>query len=124
VSQTPGRGASFRVEFDARVLAEDSVHSTEKGRSVMDDAVRDFEERGIPASDLRACEDPGPDGTRLPGCVKTYLPPPVGSWGMVFELRIADKRPFLAFLAFGVRHPTKSWQLSVYQVADRRLHGS
>lgn len=91
----------------------------------MDEAVRSFEERGIPASDLRACEDPGPDGTRLPGCVKTYLPAPVGSWGMVFELRlIDDKRPFLAFLAFGVRHPTQSWQLSVYQVADRRLHGS
>jgi hypothetical protein len=123
--QTAGRGASFRVEFDPLALAEDSDHNTEKGRSVMDDAVRDFQERGIPACELKACEDPGADGTRLPGCAKTYLPPPIGSWGMVFELRIDDdKRPFLAFLAFGVRHPTKSWQLSVYQVADQRLHAS
>jgi hypothetical protein len=125
VPQTSGRGATFRVEFDLLVLAEDSAHSTAKGRSVMDEAVRNFEERGIATGDLRACEDPGPDGTRLPGCAKTYLPPPVGSWGMVFELRIDDdQRPFLACLAFGVRHPTQSWQPSVYQVADRRLHGS
>jgi hypothetical protein len=68
MSERAGRGASFRVEFDLLVLAEDSAHSTAKGRSVMKEAVRDFEERGIPAGDLRACEDLGPDGTRLPGC--------------------------------------------------------
>jgi hypothetical protein len=125
VPDTPRRDAIFRVEFDLPALAEDSDHNTDRGRSVMRAAVRDFERRGIPARELRACEDPGRDGTRLPGCVKTYLPPPVGSWGMVFELRIdRDERPFLTCLAFGVRHPTKASQLSVYQVADRRLHGS
>jgi hypothetical protein len=36
----------------------------------MDEAVRNFEQRGIPLGDLRACEDPGPDGTRLPGGIK------------------------------------------------------
>jgi hypothetical protein len=66
MSQTAGRGASFRVQFDPRVLAEDSDHSTDKGRSVMDDAVRAFEERGIPAGDLRACEDPGPTEPACP----------------------------------------------------------
>lgn len=88
MSETSGRGASFRVEFDLPALAEDSDHSTAKGRAVMDDAVRNFEERGIAVGDLRACEAPGHDGTWLPGCVKTYLPPPVGNWGMIFELRI------------------------------------
>jgi hypothetical protein len=125
MSETAGPGASFRVEFDLLVVAEDSEHSTARGRSVMNAAIRDFGRRGIQPSELRACEDPGPDGTRLPACVKTYLPPPVGSWGMVFELRIdGDQRPFLACLAFGLRHPTRTWQPSVYQVADRRLHGS
>jgi hypothetical protein len=33
MSETSGRGASFRVEFDLPALAEDSDHSTEKGRS-------------------------------------------------------------------------------------------
>jgi hypothetical protein len=116
---------TFRVEFDLAVLAEDSDHSTPKGRSVMRDAIRGFDRDGISASRLKACEDPGRDGTRLAGCAKTYLPPPDGSWGMVFQLRLDDdQRPFLACLAFGIRHPSLSWQPSVYQVADRRLHAA
>jgi len=50
--QTAGRRASFRVEFDLPALAEDSAHSTAKGRSVMDEAVRDFKGRGIPPGEL------------------------------------------------------------------------
>jgi hypothetical protein len=116
---------TFRVEFDLAVLAEDSDHSTPKGRSVMRDAMRAFDRDGIRPSRLKACEDPGQDGTRLAGCAKTYLPPPDGSWGMVFQLRLDnDQRPFLACLAFGIRHPTRGWQPSVYQVADRRLHAA
>jgi hypothetical protein len=43
---------------------------------------------------------------------------------MVFEFRFdEDRRPYLAFLAFGVRHhPRRSHALTVYQVAHRRLH--
>jgi hypothetical protein len=81
---------TFRVEFDLAVLAEDSDHSTPKGRSVMRDAIRGLDRDGISASRLKACEDPGRDGTRLAGCAKTYLPPPDGSWGMVFQLRFDD----------------------------------
>jgi hypothetical protein len=121
---TSGRGATFRVEFDLATLAEDSHHSTPKGRVVMREAIRELDRDGIPAGRLKACEDPGRDGTRLTRCAKTYLPAPDGTWGMVFQLRLDnDQRPFLACLAFGVRHPTRSWQPSVYQVADRRLHG-
>ena len=121
---TPGRDATFRVEFDLATLAEDSDHSTPKGRAVMREAIRELDRDGIPPSRLKACEDPGRDGTRLVRCAKTYLPAPDGTWGMVFQLRLDnDQRPFLACLAFGVRHPTRSWQPSVYQIADRRLRG-
>jgi hypothetical protein len=124
VPAVPAQDPTFRVEFDMAVLAEDSDHSTPKGRSVMRDAIRELDRNGILASRLKACEDPGRDGSCLPGCAKTYLPPPASQWGMVFQLRFdSDQRPFLACLAFGIRHPSRDWQLSVYQVADRRLHG-
>jgi hypothetical protein len=43
---------------------------------------------------------------------------------MVFSGDLAeDGTPVLVCLAFGLRHPTRAWQPSVYQVADRRLHG-
>jgi len=125
VPGTPGKNATFRVEFDLAMLAEDADHSTPKARAVLREAVSELDRKGIPAIRLKACEDPGRDGTHLSGCAKTYLPPPVGEWGMVFQLRLDDKRrPFLACLAFGIRHPTRSWQPSVYEVADRRLRGS
>jgi hypothetical protein len=41
---------TFRVEFDLAVLAEDSDHSTPKGRTVMRDAVRGLGRDGIPTS--------------------------------------------------------------------------
>lgn len=120
----PGKDATFRVEFDLAALAEDADHSTPKARVVLRDTVRELDREGIPSSRLKACEEAGRDGTRLPGCAKTYLPAPAGQWGMVLQLRLDDEeRPFLACLAFGMRHPTRSWQLSVYEVADRRLRG-
>ncbi len=52
-----------------------------------------------------------------------YIPEPDGTWGMIFQLRIDDEgRPFLAFLAFGTRHPTSPGALSVYEVAHHRIH--
>jgi len=55
--------------------------------------------------------------------VKTYLPQPDGAWGMVFTGDTDHTgAPVLVYVAFGVRHPTRAWQPSVYQVAHRRLH--
>jgi hypothetical protein len=123
VPATSGQGPTFRVEFDLATLAEDSDHSSPKGRAVLRDAIRELSRDGIPAARLKACEDPGRDGTSLPSCAKTYLPAPAGTWGMVFQLRLdEDQHPLLVCLAFGVRHPSRSWQPSVYEVADRRLH--
>ncbi len=125
MSATPGQDATFRVEFDLATLAEDSDHSSSKGRTVLRDAIRELDRHGISVGRLKACEDPGRDGTSLPGCAKIYLPAPEGMWGMVLQLRLDDEqRPLLVCLAFGVRHPSRSWRPSVYQVADRRLHGS
>jgi hypothetical protein len=125
VPRAPGKDATFRVQFDLAALAEDADHSTPTGRVVLRDALRELGHDGILASRLKACEGEGRDGTDLQGCAKTYLPAPAGQWGMVFQLRLDDKRrPFLACLAFGTRHPTRSWQLSVYEIAHRRLHGS
>ena|ERR1700686_2984767 len=120
---TPRKDQTFRVQFDPATLAEDAEHSTPKARTLLRDTVRQLDRNGIPQSQLKACEDPARDDTKLAGCAKTYLPPPNGDWGMVFQLRLDEHgHPFLACLAFGIRHPTRSWQPSVYQIADRRLH--
>jgi hypothetical protein len=121
---TSGRDASFRVEFDDATLTEDLAHNAPGGRTAAEHARQELTADGLPTSLLKACEDTGRDGTHLPSCAKLYLPAPAGLWGMVFQLRLdSDQRPFLACLAFGVRHPTGPGQLSVYQVAHRRLSG-
>jgi hypothetical protein len=73
---------TFRVEFDLAVLAEDSDHSTPKGRSVMRDAIRGLDRDGISASRLKACEDPVGMGRAWPDARRhTYRPRMVrGAW--------------------------------------------
>jgi hypothetical protein len=88
----------------------------------------DFERDGIDPADCELCEDPGPDGTRLPRCLKIYLGPPAAGprghdWGMVFVPDRVDGVIEFQCLAFGVRHPPRnSRRWSVYQFADKRLH--
>jgi hypothetical protein len=90
----------------------------------MREAIRELDRNGIPASRLKACEDAGRDGTRLPRMRQDLSPAPGRPGAWIFQLRIDDEqRPFLACLAFGVV-PTRSWQPSVYQVAGRRLHAA
>lgn len=118
-------GPAFGVTFDDGALAEDLAHSGARGRIVALDARRQFAAHGIAVALLRPCRDEGRDGTRLPGCVKTYLPAPVGDWGMVFEGRLDEHgQPFMHCLAFGRRHPLRAGQPSVYQVAAQRLESS
>jgi len=72
---------------------------------------------------LRRCEE-GRDGTRLPICVKVYLPPPAGPFGMVFRIARDNVGTKLTLLAFGVRHPPRhSNAPSVYRLAHWRLNG-
>lgn len=116
-------GGRLRAVFDAEAWAEDMAATTPAGRLVADEARRRFDAGGVPVEELRRCDPEGRDGTRLPGCVKVYLPPPAGRFGMVFRLtRDPSKRPVLVLVAFGVRHhPRGSRALTLYQRAHRRL---
>ena len=113
----------FAVRFDEEAFTEDMHHASPAGRRIARNEHERLERDGVAAHELRACQAEGRDGTRLRGCVKTYLPQPDGPWGMVFTGdRDDDGNPVLVCLAFGFRHPLRPWQPSVYQVAHRRLH--
>jgi hypothetical protein len=114
----------FPVGFDDDALAEDLDHLPASAEA----ALRSFRKGlrrmgGIPRPRLMACQAEGRDGTRLLGCVKTYIPWPDGRFGAVFVAVTHPKRPMaLRVLAFGIRHhPSGSRGRSVYEVADRRL---
>jgi hypothetical protein len=112
------------VVFDDHLWWQDLARTSARGRTVAMATRHEYEHKGCPVAALRRCEDPGPDGTRLAACVKVYLPPPAGLFGMVFRIARGDGRTKLALLAFGVRHPPRhSHAPSVYQLAHRRLHG-
>lgn len=113
----------FPARFDADAFREDMARTTQAGRSAAEIARRDYEVNGIPMSDLRSCDPEGRDGTVLPQCLKLYLPPPVGRFGMVFGFVVANAAPRLDYLAFGVRHhPAGSNAPTVYEIAHHRLH--
>lgn len=87
-------------------------------------------ESGKAALDLRKCEaDDGAGGTRLVGCVKSYVP--LGKqgasdapFGFVFQLaQNPDGSLVWNFIAFGERHPENPATRSVYERAHKRLHG-
>jgi hypothetical protein len=114
----------FPARFDGDAYREDLRRMTHAGRSAAEIARRDYEANGIPLSDLRPCDAEGRDGTVLPQCLKVYIPPPAGRFGMVFRFAIANDAPRLDYLAFGVRHhPADSNAPTVYEIAHRRLHG-
>jgi hypothetical protein len=118
------RHVRARVEFDELAWSED-IAAASPSAGVVARQQRDRLERdGQIVADIRACEAEGPDGTSLRGCVKAYLPPPDGPWGVVFRFaKRPDGAPYLLVIAFGLRHPpAKSRQPSVYQRAHRRLH--
>jgi len=118
----PGHG---RVTIDTAQWEHDFSRASNRGRLVAQQARRAWERGGVALSALRACDPEGRDGTRLPNCVKAYLPAPAGAWGAVFEIvRTPDGIRFL-LLAFGIRHPVRGTRaLSVYQLAHRRLHST
>jgi hypothetical protein len=91
-------------------------------------ARRDIE-GGEAALTFQKCEADGADGTRLPGCVKLYVP--LGAqgaseapFGFVFQLaQNPDGSLVWNFLAFGERHPDNPRTRTVYERAHKRLHG-
>jgi hypothetical protein len=53
-----------------------------------------LERDGAPIEQLRACHAEGRDGTRLGGCLKLYVPPPAGPWGIVFRFAVDEHGSF------------------------------
>jgi hypothetical protein len=118
--------ARFEVRFDDVSFEEDLGRTTKRGREVAVDARERFEREGADPSELLRCQAEHREGTELPNCVKTYLPPPDGRWGMVFEL-VRDRssgKLVLAYLAFGERHPGQQSEPDVYRRAHNRLHSA
>jgi hypothetical protein len=114
----------FPVGFDDDALEEDLAHlpaSAEEALRLFHKEVRRL--GGIPKSRLMACQAEGRDGTRLGGCVKTYIPWPDGRFGAVFVAVTHPNRPVaLRAIAFGIRHhPRDSTARTVYEIAHRRF---
>ncbi len=86
---------------------------------------------GIPQHHLLATRADDDEGLGLPNCVKTRIPDPGDDdprrspWGAVLRGAVDTDGPYLAFLAFGLRHPEPTGRLpSVYQRAHRRLNAT
>jgi hypothetical protein len=114
-----------RAHFDADAWEEDLARTTPAGRQAAEQTREDYEHHGVPIAQLHRVAEHGHDRTILPNCMKVYVPPPDGRFGMIFMLKFQpDGRPVLMFLAFGVRHhPQSSQRPTVYQLAHQRLHG-
>ncbi len=94
-----------RAHFDAGAWEEDLARTTLGGRQAAEAARKDYEQHGVPITQLRRVAEHGHDRTILPDCMKVYLPTPDGRFGVIFMLKFEpDGRPVLMFLAFGVRH--------------------
>jgi hypothetical protein len=109
------------VRFDEHAIAEDLAHHPPTARRALELLRREVDrDGGLSCSRLRRCDGEGRDGTRLEGCVKTYVPWPTGRFGLVM-LAVSHPTRSLALRAFayGVRHPGSS-RPSVYEIADRR----
>lgn len=115
----------FPVGFDDDALAEDLDRLPASAEIALHEFYKELRRHGgIPRARLMACQAEGRDGTKLGGCVKTYIPWPDGRFGMVFVPAKHPSRPLtLRVLAFGVRHhPRESNAETVYEVANGRLH--
>lgn len=113
------------VVFDETAWSEDLRNATDAARAIATRTRRRLEREGQPIDALLLCDAEGSDGTSLPGCAKTYIPPPSGRWGLVYLIaRNESDRLRLDHVAFGLRHPPRGRRRSVYQIAHRRLHGT
>jgi hypothetical protein len=120
----PIRRGHARVLFNEGAFAEDTMRSGRAGAKALRDARSPFEREGIEIKMLRRCESESREGIKLPACVKVYLPPPAGKFGMVLRFVRDDQGLALRYLAFGIRHhPHNSNAPTVYEIAHRRLHG-
>ena len=118
-------GPIFPVVFDEPAITEDLAYHPPVARHALELLRRELDrDGGIPASRLKRCEAEGNDGTRLAGCLKTYVPWPTGQFGVVMLPVAHAARPLaLRAFAFGVRHPA-ALKPSVYKIADQRRNAA
>jgi hypothetical protein len=117
------------IRFDREEWREEVERLNERAvsRAQAERARREID--GGAAVDLQKCEADGEGGTRLPGCVKLYVPlgrqgASEAPFGFVFQLaQDSDGSLVWNFLAFGERHPQNSATRTVYERAHKRLHG-
>lgn len=111
------------IVFNEPAVAEDLTHHPPVARRALDLLRREMDrDGGLPVSRLKRCDAEGRDGTRLEGCLKTYVPWPTGRYGLIM-LPIAHPTKPLALRAFayGTRHP-EGPKPSVYKIADQRYN--
>ncbi len=100
---------AFGVTFDDAALAEDLAHTSAPDGSSRSTPAASSPPMGSRSPCCALAAMRAATEHVCPGCVKTYLPAPVGDWGMVFEGRLNDDgRPFMHCLAFGRRHPLRA----------------
>ncbi len=122
-------GPRFRAVFAEAPWREDMrrYRKNPAAQRVAATARREAEQHGVDFARLHRCRPEGKDGTRLPNCVKLYLPPEEAEprFRMVFVAAVDARAPagiVLAFLAFGVsHHPPEANAPTVYELADLRL---
>ncbi len=111
------------VLFDEAVIAYD-LERLPQGASIALQTLRSEIRRdgGLPTARLKRCAAEARDGTRLPNCLKTYVPWGEDKWGLVLLAVVHPERPFaLRAFAYGSRHPT-GLTASVYRIAHQRLN--
>ena len=118
------RSAHAPVAFDELLWQEDLEREGDPGAQVARSYRERFELHGQRIDDLQQTRQDGP--VALPASAKVYLPDANGRWSMIFEFARDPQtgRHYLAYVAFGQRHPP-SWspKWTVYELAYYRLHG-
>lgn len=122
--------AEIPIEFGEKEWHEEVERLRERSPA-RTQAERARREIGAPPAvvGLLKCEAYGADATRLPGCMKIYVPlgrqaASEAPYGFVFQLAQTSDGSFIwNFLAFGERHPDNPSTRTVYERAHKRLHG-
>jgi hypothetical protein len=115
------------TRFDEEAIEHDIAHLPREAALALQALRHDVDNvGGLPLPRLKSCRSEGRDGTRLAGCVKTYVPWPNGRYGLVLKAVEHPTRPWgLRAIAFGIRHhPRESNAPTVYDFANQRLHGA